>query len=251
VWYLKKCAEYKAKNGKPLIDIFDIHWYPQKDFKDHDPYLDTGMNLELNQRRLRSTRDLWDAQYEPETWTKHACGGGAVKLIPRVKEWIEKYNPGMELCLGEYNFGGADNITGALAQADVFGVLAREKVDYAFHWKGAEGSQEAAWKIYRNYDGQGGRFGEIYLPSQSYSPDLGVYAAKRMKDQALTIVLVNRNLGGACELDLSFSGATGKAKIYQFDQANRFETISLGKVTGGVKLTLPAASASILVIEKE
>ncbi len=251
VWYLKKCAEYKAKHGKPLIDIFDIHWYPQKDFKDHDPYLSTGMDMELNKRRMRSTRDLWDTNYEPETWTKNACGGGAVKLIPRVKEWIEKYNPSMELCLGEYNFGGSDNVTGALSQADVFGILAREKVEYAFHWKGAEGSQEAAWKLYRNYDGNGNRFGDISLETKSHSQDVGVYAAKRTKDNAVTVVLVNRNLGGSCDLELSLAGVTGKAKIFQFDQANRVEEKTVGKVDGSVKLTLPAASASILVIEKE
>ena len=72
----------------------------------------------------------------------------------------------MEICLGEYNFGGGDNVTGGLAQCDVFGILARESVDLAFIWYSPAGSQQWAWQLFRSYDGRGSGFGEQLLKAR-------------------------------------------------------------------------------------
>ena len=63
----------------------------------------------------------------------------------------------MDLSLGEYNFGGADNVSGGLAQADLFGIFARERLDLAFFWHTPEGTQTSAWQLFRNYDGAKGQ----------------------------------------------------------------------------------------------
>ncbi len=139
------------------------------------------MSEGLNALRLRSTRDLWDPKYEQESWIRNTGNYSPVALIPRVKKWIADDNPGMELCLGEYNFGGGDNVTGGLAQAEVFGVLAREAVDLAFIWYAPEGTQELAWKLFRSYDGKQGRFGDVWLDGGSDHADLSVFAARRTR----------------------------------------------------------------------
>jgi hypothetical protein len=233
-----------------LIDVFDCHWYPQAEAKGTTPYLGKGMDQGLNELRLRSTRDLWDPEYRQESWIHDASGGQATKVLRRIREWIDKHNPGMEIGLGEYNFGGGDNITGGLAQADTFGILARERVDLAFIWTAPEGTQNLAWTLFRNYDDRGGRFGESFLPASTDNKDVAVYAAKR-RDGATTIVVINKSLGRPCDLSMSISGLKGKLQAWRFDQAsdNVYGAASEAKhVDGSISIKLPAASASILVI---
>jgi hypothetical protein len=251
-WFIRQCGEYKKAHGKALVDVFDFHWYPQAELGGRGPYLGTGMDVPFNQLRLRTTRDLWDPAYTQESWIKNTTDGKATRVLRRVREWIDKYNPGMEVCVGEYNFGGADNLSGALAQADVFGILARERADLAFVWTRPEGTQELAWKLFRNYDGAGGRFGDRLIPAESGHPDVAVYAAKRSKDGATTIAVLNKNLGGACTLKLDVPGLKGKMTVWRFDQDTDCRVIEVtkgaGDVDGATSLTLPAASGTMIVV---
>jgi hypothetical protein len=251
-WFIKKCGEYKKVHGKALVDVFDFHWYPQAELAGRGPYLGNGMDVPFNQLRLRTTRDLWDPAYPQESWIKNAGDGKPTMVLRRVREWIDKHNPGMEVCVGEYNFGGGDNISGALAQADVFGILARDRADLAFIWTRPEGTQELAWKLFRNYDGAGGRFGERLVPAESGHADVAVYAAKRTKDGATTIAVLNKSLGGACTLKLNVPGMKGKMRVWRFDQETDGRVVEAtkeaGAVDGTISLTVPAASGTLIVV---
>lgn len=251
-WFIKKCADYRKLHGKPLVDVFDIHWYPQAQVDGRDPYQAHGMDLKLNQLRLRTTRDLWDPSYTPESWTKDAAGGGPAMVLRRAKEWIAKHDPAMELALGEYNFGGSDNITGGLAQADVLGILAREQVNLGFIWNTPEGTQELAWKLYRDYDGRGSRFGDRYIHSTSSTHDLCIHAAKRTKDGATTIVVINKNLNGEAKTTIDLN-LKGQMRLYRFDQQTGNDVVEVSKdaqeINGSISLTLPAASATLIVVK--
>jgi hypothetical protein len=250
-WFIRRCGDYKRQHGRTLVDVFDFHWYPQCEVHGKGPYLGKGSEVEFNELRLRSTRDLWDLYYTQESWIKNTGDRKPTRVIRRVREWIERHNPGMELCIGEYNFGGSDNITGALAQADVFGILAREKVDLAFIWYKPEGSQLLAWQLYRSYDGRGGRFGDQLLETMCDDSKLSVFAAKR-QDGATTIIAINKDLGGACDFKLDVPALKGKLTIWQFDQSRRgVVEVDSGStsVDGKIELKLPAASASMLVIK--
>ncbi|HJT76597.1 MAG TPA: glycoside hydrolase family 44 protein, partial [Gemmataceae bacterium] len=199
-WFLQKCADYKKQHGKPLVDVFDVHWYPQGEVNGQGVYLGRGMDPALNELRMRSTRDLWDPTYQQESWIRKTGHYSPVALLRRVRKWIDAYNPGMELCLGEYNFGGSDNITGGLAQAEAFGRMAEQRLDLAFIWYAPEGTQELAWKLFRSYDGKRGRFGDRLLEGESDSPDLSVFPARRGSDNAVTVAVVNKNMHSPCEL---------------------------------------------------
>ena len=251
-WFIKQCGDYKKKNGKPLIDVLDVHWYPQGQVKGKGPYMGQGLNPELNALRMRSTRDLWDRGYEQESWIHNTDCYSPVALIPRVRGWIEKHNPGMEICLGEYNFGGGDNVTGGLAQCDVFGILARESVDLAFIWYSPSGSQQWAWQLFRSYDGRGSGFGDKLLEAQSENPDLSVFAARRTADDAVTVAAVNKNLHGSCVLSLDVGAVKGNMRVWRFDQDTTEsvrEVAELARpVAGLIELELPPASASMIVI---
>jgi len=52
-----------------------------------------------------------------------------VELIPRLKRWVAQCYPGLKIGITEYNWGGEDDISGALALADILGVFGREGLD--------------------------------------------------------------------------------------------------------------------------
>ncbi len=51
-----------------------------------------------------------------------------------MREWVQTYYPGTGPSVSEYNWGGLEHINGALAQADVLGIIGREQLDMAMLW---------------------------------------------------------------------------------------------------------------------
>ena len=122
-YLLQQMAQYQATNGKRLLDVFSLHFYPQGgEFSDD---VSTAMQLLRN----RSTRSLWDPNYVNESWI-----GTQVQLIPRMKAWVNAYYPGTPIGLTEYNWGAESSINGATTQADIDGILGREGADMATRW---------------------------------------------------------------------------------------------------------------------
>ncbi len=172
-------------------------------------------------------------------------------LIPRVREWVERNNPGTKLAIGEYNWGGDDDPSGAVAQADVLGILARERVEFAYFWAGLDGVQRFAFALYRNPDGHRKGFGESYLPATSGSPDrVAAFAALRA-DGATTVVLINKDLHAPAEVNLSLDGRPSPASADLFRLPNPPGPIrrEAWKATAGkAAVTLPPLTAAMLVV---
>ena len=100
-------------------------------------------------------------------------------------------------------------------------------------------------------DGKQGRFGDQWLGGESDNADLSIFAAKRTKDGAVTVAVVNKNLNGPCTLTLDLAKIKGKMRVWRFDQDTGVNVVEVadqaGAVDGAAKLTLPAASASMVV----
>ena len=56
------------------------------------------------------------------------------QIIPRLQSAINTYYPGTKIALTEYNYGGAHNISGGIAQADVLGIFGKQGVYAAAEW---------------------------------------------------------------------------------------------------------------------
>ncbi len=91
-------------------------------------------------------------------------------------ERIADRYPGTKLGMTEYNFGVGDHISGGLAQIDALGVFGREGMYLANYWGDGAGNGKlppyiaTAFKLYRNYDGKGGTFGDTAVPPPPTSP---------------------------------------------------------------------------------
>ena len=155
-WYLQQLAAYEKKTGIRVLDILDVHIYPQGDgiqMGDDEGGDGAGnTDRDTNDRRFRATRSLWDRDYKDESWIKEA-----VYLIPRMKDLIAQNYPGLAFQIGEYNFGAEQHIAGAVALAEVLGRFALYGVSHAFYWTFPKKPKPAYWafRAYRNYDGAG------------------------------------------------------------------------------------------------
>src|SRR5262245_41131050 len=191
-WLLKKLHDYDTANGTRLLDYFTLHFYPQGGQFSDD--LSTSMQLLRN----RSTRSLWDPNYVDESWiASTGINGGKVNLITMMKSWVDTYYPGTKLGITEYNWGAEGNMNGATTQADIWGISGREGLDLANRWTTpATGSPTyLAMKMYRNYDGSGGTFGDTSVSASVANPDqVDAFASRRSSDGALTVMVINKNL---------------------------------------------------------
>jgi hypothetical protein len=216
-WYLGQARAYESQYGLRILDYLDLHYYPQA----NGVALSGVGDGSTQSRRLRSTRALWDPAYIDESWISDtAVGGVAVRLIPRMREWVATWYPGTRLAITEYNWGGLEGLNGALAQADVLGIFGREGLDLATLWSPPAATDPGAFafRIYRNYDGTGQGFGDVGVQATSTDQGrLSVYAAERTIDRALTLMVINKTAGELVS-PVAISGRTlpALAAVYRY-----------------------------------
>ncbi|MEV4843809.1 glycoside hydrolase family 44 protein [Micromonospora matsumotoense] len=246
-WYLDQMRAYEQQHGTRLLDYFDIHLYPQQSgVFSQEPGNDTTKAL-----RLRSTRQLWDPTYVDESWINQP-----VRFIPRMRDLVDQHYPGTKIAMTEYSWGAYGDINGALAQADLLGIFGREGLDMANLWTAPTTDQPVAhaFRIFRNYDGDGGAFGETSVRATSADQGkLAVYAAERAADKALTLVVVNKT-GDELTAPVALTGASaGTAQVYRYSGANLAGVVrAADQPVGatGFTATFPANSITHLVLPR-
>ena len=249
-WYLKNMKDFSdAHGGKRFLDYFDQHYYPQ---------IGGGKDPESNALRLRSTRSLWDPTYVEESWIgPSGVNAPPLQFIRTMKAWVAQYYPGTKIAITEYNWGALDDINGALAQADVLGIFGREGLDLATMWGEPQPTQPGAYafRMYRNYDGAGSRFGDVSVSATSSDQgQLAVYAAQRKSDKALTLMVINKT-GEDLTSSLSIAGFNrrGTAQRFTYSPADltsivRGDDLAANRDT--IDATYPANSVTLLVVPR-
>jgi hypothetical protein len=242
-WLLDQLRQHQQSTGQRALDVFTVHYYPQGgEFSD-------SVSTSMQQRRNRSTRSLWDPTYTDETWI-----ADEVRLIPRLREWVDTYYPGTQIGLTEYNWGAEGHINGATAQADVWGIFGREGLDVGARWTTPDSSTPTykAMKLYRNYDGNESTFGNVSVRAAVPNPDdLSAFAAERSADGALTVMVVNKALTGSRQVTVNVANfaPAGVAQVWQLTDANRIDRLADVAMSGNtVTLTVPRQSVTLLVL---
>ncbi len=226
-WFLTKVRDEEKKLGISLLDVLDVHYYPDGEIKNSKP--DTDKNRQI---RIEATRSLWDKTYTDRSWIKEA-----IYLIPRLKELVAKTKPDLKVALGEYNFRAEQDIAGAIAQAELLGIFASYNLDMANYWTiPPEGSPVSfAFKMFRNYDGKKSTFGsELIKNSVGIKDKVSIFSARHSKEKIFTIVAINKDLSEQQELDLVLPEGLGSIKstrifIYDRDTPKAIQSKSLGK----------------------
>ncbi|MBS1152696.1 MAG: Endoglucanase precursor, partial [Myxococcaceae bacterium] len=238
-WWLKQAAEHEKKTGERLIDVFDLHFYPQH--KDLGIGSTGKVDPVTSALRIRSARGLWDPTYKDESWINDT-----VRLLPRMREWIDQYYPGRGISIGEYNFGADLHASGGLAQAEALGRFGQEGVQYAFVWywppKGSASAQ--GFKAFRNFDGKGGRFLDYSVPTRT-SGAVSLFASRDATSSKLVLVALNTDptTSAIGAIQLQGCGPVGVQRVYQTTFGQRgLEPVKAAKVERAV---LPPYSITV------
>lgn len=257
-YYLDQMAAAEVTHGQRLLDVMDVHWYPEA--------MGGGVRITgddtsdaVVQARLQAPRSLWDAGYTEDSWIAQWSTSGPVNLLPRLKQKIASHYPGTKLAITEYNYGAGGHISGGLAQADALGAFGREGVYAASIWplSGDSSFIYAALSLYRNYDGAGGRYGDLALPVDW--ADLAGYSAYGAKyagaSGRLSLLLINKQASDKLALVQLEGAAAGysSAQVYTLTATGGAQSVSAPAISlpggGSFNVNLPAMSASLLILE--
>lgn len=249
-WFLDQVRSHDLGAGTKSLDLLDIHFYPTDVFNE-------DVDEATRAKRLRSTRAFWDATYQDEGWigvdhwaTYSQPNSNCVMLLPRFHGVISNHYPGLQLALTEWNMGAESDPSAGLAVADALGIFGRERLDLANYWANPATSTPvyAAFQLYGNPDGAGGRFETLSLPvTGGPGPNLfGAYAARSPAGDRLTLVLVNKDPSNAVTVSLALNGFTpaGSGVVYRLSRLFGASLTVEPPLTNSATVVLPPYSAT-------
>lgn len=246
-WFLKSLVAEEKRIGMSLIDVVDIHYYPENQLVRKGPPAENR----TRKARLESTRSLWDRTYVDDSWIRES-----LYFIPRFRELITSIKPGLKLAIGEYNFYAERDESGGVALAEVLGIFGRERLDFGMYWTipPAESPASFAFRLYRNYDGKDAQFGNIVLDnSVGILPEVSVFSALRSADGAVTAVVLNKSLSAAKTFRIRLSGTTDpqEARVFAFNaQRKALVPLDVSSKAGVLEFALDPLTMAVLEIKR-
>ncbi|MBI4818112.1 MAG: endoglucanase A [Deltaproteobacteria bacterium] len=195
--YLREMKEAHRRSKRRLLDVLDVHWYPEVRAGETKVLGQDGGSPELIAARVMAPRSLWDPKFVEESWITDYLGG-PIRLIPRLREKIDRVYPGTRLAVTEYSYGGGAHISGAVAQAEVLGIFGREGVFAAALWAHGQSDTsfiQAAFRMFLDFDGQGAHFGDTSVEAGTNDPDrTSLYASiEADHPNRMVVVTINRS----------------------------------------------------------
>ncbi len=224
-YYLDKMQDAENAAGKRLIDAIDLHYYSEDTGQCRVTACTDNSHTSCVQARVQAPRSLYDSTYTENSWIGQWCSQ-YLPILPTVNESIDTYYPGTKLAMTEYNFGGGDHISGAIAQADALGAFASNNVYIATLWPLTSNIeyQLAAIDLYTNYDGSGSSFGDTLVQSSTSDISLATsYASINGSDASkVTMVLTNKSLDQTqnATINLSSDADYSAATVYGITSAS-------------------------------
>lgn len=253
--YLTTLKDLESTYQQRLVDVLDLHWYPEAQDTQGRRIVDDTADSTMAAARVQAPRSLWDASYIEKSWiAQDYLGNKPIKLLPLMQAKINANYPGTKLAITEYYYGGGAHISGAIAEADVLGILGREGVFAANLWHlGSTDDRfiNAAIRGYTNYDGQGGKFGDTTVyASSSDNARSALYASTQTGGNGeLTLVAINRS-ADTVQAALNLAGGNWvSADVWELNANSAAFTkkaSALPVSSAGLSYTLPPMTVSVL-----
>ena len=265
--YLQAISSASTTYGKPLVDVYDFHWYPEV-YNAGSTRITSMSGSTLSdsdvQQIVQAPRDLWDPTWhDPNNsnpWVYNELGQTAVRIIPRLQAKINAEFPAMKgIAITEYEGGGWNHIAGTIAQADMLGIFGTQNLFAASLWppSGTYDYALAGFRAFRGFDGSTANFGDTSV--QATSSDVSKVSLYASTDSTtpgrVVIVAINRTKN---PLVTAISGMTlsGTASIYQMTATSASGQTPVRPVLVGtqaasgtsLKITLPALSVTTIDI---
>lgn len=245
-WYIRKLAEHRKATGQLLVDVIDIHDYPEV-------YVEGAGRITLGGRddspatrraRLLAVRTWWDPTYKPSggeqgtTWIDQP-----MYLLRRVQRMIREELPELKLAVTEWNFGGNGTINGVLTHALIFRAMMAEGVHAGAEWGTPDANEPAfqAYVLFRNYDGQGSSFTGEFFDIASSDDLVSMFAALDRTAGILRTVVVNADPDRPRRVELTTGRKLVKKSLRTFAVTSAAPTA----ITAGQPVKASARSVTV------
>ncbi len=263
--YLTALSTASASYGKPLVDVYDFHWYAEEYDANGTRSIDmTGTTLTDAQVQLivQSPRNLWDPTFTDSTnsnpWIYQELGNTPINILGRLQAKINAEFPGMKISLTEYENGGWNHIAGTIAQADNLGIFGSQGVFAANFWppNGTYSYALAGFRAFRDFDGAGANFGDTSLQTSSSNVQNVVVYASMDSTTPSRYVFVAINRSTTMQVTaINGQSLSGTANLYQMTAASAqgqtpVQPVSIGTTpVSGSSLTITLPALSVTTIE--
>jgi len=266
--YLTAMKAASDTYGRRLLDVYDFHWYPEARSLDTNIRVAGLRSATLTdgevQAIVQASRSLWDHTYQERSWIANDWLGAPIYLLDRIQAKIDAAYPGTPMAITEYDPGGAHHIAGALAQADNLGIFGAKGVYAATYWDEAPrtggdlGSPFilAGFKMYRDFDGAMGTFGDLSLSTTSSDTSkVAAYISRDTTRPGRTVIVVINRSNTAQDVGFQGLAQQGTATLYRLDgtaDATNPTPVLAGTVSVNLAtwvVSLPAYSVSTIVVE--
>ncbi|MCM1133290.1 MAG: glycoside hydrolase [Ruminococcus flavefaciens] len=241
--YLDQMKKASDEEGVRLLDVLDIHYYSES----------ARVSAE---DRVQSVRTLYEKGFEENSWIGQWCQAN-VPILPTIQASIDKYYPGTKLGITEYHFGGDDDPSGAIAQAEALGCYADHNVYFASLW-GGSGYTLSAINLYTNYNGKGGSFGDTLLSTSTEDVSKSsAYASIDSDDSSeVTVMVTNKDMNAEENASIVLKGTDTEYKsagIYAiYGDSSDIRLLDVVDVADNeVNVTLPAFSVAMVVVSDD
>jgi fibronectin type 3 domain-containing protein len=254
--YLQAIKTASTAYGKPLVDVYDFHWYAEDYDANGTRILDlNGTTLTDAQVQLivQSPRNLWDPTFtdsgNSNPWIFQELGSTPINILGRLQAKINAENPGMKIAITEYESGGWNHIAGTIAQTDNLGIFGAQGVFAASFWppNGTYSYALAGFRAFRGFDGANASFGDTSLQASSSNvQNVVVYAgADSGTPGRIVFVAINRSTSAKVTA-ITGQSLSGTAHLYQMTAASAATQVSGGMPVQPVSAgTMPASGSTL------
>ena len=262
--YLPALETASTAYGKPLVDVYDFHWYAEVYDASGTRILNlNGTTLTDAQVQLivQSPRNLSDPTFRDDgnsnPWIFNELGQTPINILGRLQAKINAEFSGMKLAITEYENGGWNHISGTIAEADTLGIFGSQGVFAANFWppNGTYSYALAGFRAFRGFDGANASFGDTSLQATSSAVQNVMVYASLDSSMPGRVVFVAINRSSAANVTaINGQVLSGTAHLYQMTAAsaqgqNPVQPVAVGTmpVSGSsLTITLPAYSVTTI-----
>lgn len=253
-YYLRELAAADEAAGKRLIDYVDLHWFSEI-YGNGIRVIEEDTTFDSVLARVQGPRSFWDPSYDEGSWIT-AATGEPIQLFDWLKAGIDEHYPGTKLALAEWSFGGGTHISGAVVTADALGLFGQKGIDLAGVVSFSPADEPyliGAFQAFRNYDGEGGQFGDTSVSATSTNPHHGtIYASIDEADPSrMVLVAINRRAGDLMtSLTIEHDQAYTKLTPYKISEGQPEPTLDdeiEATEPNSFELVIPGYSVWVLV----
>ena len=268
-YFLDKLKQASLIEGIDLIDYLSFHYYPQHRVDSENNFSSNGVIIRnssnsanyIRRERMDLARSLWDENYiEPSWLTNGKLNNEPHMILKRIQTAIDNYYPNIGIMIGEWDFGHDMDISHGISTADALGVFAQSKVQIANRWNTSSGKtgnySSIAYRLFRNYDGESSKYGDICLPTTfSNKNKASLWASKSSIDDKIHLILLNKDLTKTNEYEIKLG-----AENYSVESVWGFnENSPLGKISNtesnisadSLYFSVPSLSAYHIVLSAD